>query len=77
MRTPAAWPLHPAPANRPPETSPEAKPPLGPVQSEKTGEPLLRRPLAAAQPSANPPSLETVLAATSLDGRPIAAGVFS
>ncbi len=67
MRTPAAWPLHPAPGRRPPETSPEAPSPRGRGQSEKTAEPLLRRPVAEAEPSPNPPSLETILAATSLD----------
>jgi hypothetical protein len=85
MRTPAAWPLHPAAASprakKPPlperaappqeasppqpETSPEAPRPLGPAETHKTAEPLLGRPAAA--PSPNPPSLETILAATSFD----------
>jgi hypothetical protein len=68
-------------ASPPPEAKPDAPPPLGPTQSHRAGEPLLRPPAAPAQSSPsppspssanspsssspNPPSLETILAASS------------
>ncbi len=103
MRAPAAWPLHTASTTRPshapatdgtkqgappPDSKPNLTPsPLGPAQSKKSAEPLLRRRAAGASASPtphsrsspspssssappsspNPPSLELILAATSVD----------
>jgi hypothetical protein len=69
VHKPATWPLHrpagaPAPAA---DTTPDAPPPVGPQSVRKSEEPLLKRPAAEARSDLNPPSLESIIAAVSVD----------
>jgi hypothetical protein len=69
VRTPAAWPLYKVAADLAlrPETTPGAPLPLEPHQSQRTAEPLLKRPAPADESLPSPPSLESILAAASFD----------
>ena len=70
MHKPVTWPLHKPAAD--PGTQGDAtldtRPPLGSRSSHRTVEQLLKRPaVAAAEPILNPPSLESIIAAVSVD----------
>lgn len=67
LRSPATWPLH-RPVREPAagaETARRAEPQFKPQFSHRAGEPLLRRSVGAAEPTSNPPSLESIIAAVS------------
>ena len=70
MKPPPGWrPAPPQETSPPlPETSPEAPRPRGPIQTHTTAKPLLGRSAAASFP--NPPSVETILAATASFDKP-------
>jgi hypothetical protein len=68
VHKPATWPLHrPAGAPAPAADAMPDAPPLGPQSVRKSEEPLLKRPAAEARSDLNPPSLESIIAAVSVD----------
>ena len=69
MHKPVVWPLH-KPSSEPPrlaDANPDVPPSLGSRPPLRMTEPLLKRAVAAADSSAGPPSLESIIAAVSAD----------